>query len=232
MAMTAVVGLLAVPASAQEAPAPQSSCKAVHADLVEVRSTVGCKPEHAFCFLGEVDGNHGLRGTTYFRGDASALFPSAAPTFRSYTGSFEYTTDRGTLTMREMGLTEPPGIIPESSGVVNAYQTIVASTGEFAGATGYLFVSGFNRNQRIVTTVRGEICRPAHDAVMAVDVRTSAVGFEWSAPRTLFNIPHLQNVPRGFTVTADGQRFIAVVATAGAEPQRFTTLLNWTSLVK
>jgi hypothetical protein len=160
MAMTVVVGLLTVPGGAQEAPAPQS-CKAVHADLVEVRSTVGCKPEHAFCFLGEVDGNHGLRGTTYFRGDASALFPSTAPTFRSYTGSFEYITEHGTLTMREMGLTEPPNASNPESGVVNAFQRIVAGTGEFAGATGYLFVSGFNRNQRIVTTVRGEICMPA-----------------------------------------------------------------------
>jgi hypothetical protein len=46
---------------------------------------------------------------------------------------------------------------PES-GVVNAFQRIVAGTGKFAGATGYLFVSGFNRNQQVVTTVRGEIC--------------------------------------------------------------------------
>lgn len=161
MATTAVVMLLAVPASAQEAPAPQSSCKAVHADLVEVRTTVGCKPGDDFCFLGEVDGNHGLRGTTYFKGEVSAFFPAVAPTFRSYVGNFEYTTEHGTLTIREMGMTEPPAISPNSSGVVNAYQTIVAGTGEFAGATGYLFVSGFNRNQRIVTTVRGEICTPA-----------------------------------------------------------------------
>jgi hypothetical protein len=155
----AVVGLLAVPAGAQEQPAPLK-CKAVRGDLVEVRSTEGCKPEHSFCFLGEVDGNHGLRGTTYFRGDASALFPSTAPTFRSYTGNFEYFLHHGTLTMREMGLTEPPGISPDSSGVVNAYQKIVAGTGEFEGATGYLFVSGFNRDQRIVTTIHGEICTP------------------------------------------------------------------------
>ena len=45
-------------------------------------------------------------------------------------------------------------------------------------------------------------------------------------------IPSLQRIPRGFTVSADGQRFIAVVATTAAEPQRFTTLLNWTSLVR
>jgi hypothetical protein len=155
----AVFGMVAIAAGAQEAPAPHS-CKAVHADLVEVRSTVGCKPEHSFCFLGEVDGNHGLRGTTYFKGEQGALFPPAAPTFRSYVGSFEYITATGTLTIREMGLTDPPTDNPES-GVVMAYQKIVEGTGDFSGAVGYLFVSGFNRNQRIVTSVTGQICLPA-----------------------------------------------------------------------
>jgi Tol biopolymer transport system component/DNA-binding winged helix-turn-helix (wHTH) protein len=71
------------------------------------------------------------------------------------------------------------------------------------------------------------------DTVMAVDVHMgSASGFEWSAPRTLFPIPNLQRIPRGFTVSNDGQRFVAVVATTPTEPQKFTTVLNWTSLVK
>ena len=158
LSLLAVVGMAAIPAGAQETPAPQS-CKAVHADLVEVRATVGCKPEHSNCFLGEVDGNHGLRGTTYFKGEQGALFPPSAPTFRSYVGSFEYITPTGTLSMREMGLTDPPTDNPES-GVVMAYQRIVAGTGDFSGATGYMFVTGFNRNQRIVTKVTGEICLP------------------------------------------------------------------------
>jgi Tol biopolymer transport system component/DNA-binding winged helix-turn-helix (wHTH) protein len=72
----------------------------------------------------------------------------------------------------------------------------------------------------------------AEDTVMAVDVHTSAAGFEWSAPRPLFKIPNLQPVPRGFTVSGDGQRFVAVVATTPTEPQKFTTVLNWISLVK
>ena len=67
---------------------------------------------------------------------------------------------------------------------------------------------------------------------MTVDVHTSAAGFAWSAPRKLFQIPNLQRIPRGFTASPDGQRFIAVVATTPVEPQRFTTLLNWTALVK
>jgi hypothetical protein len=63
--------------------------------------------------------------------------------------------------MREMGMTEPFNANNPETGVVNAYQRIVAGDGEFSCATGYLFVSGFNRNQRVVTTVHGEICKPA-----------------------------------------------------------------------
>ena len=157
-AVAVMIELSGSTAEAQEALA--ATCKEVHADLVEVQSTTQCKPGHPVCFLGEVDGNHGLRGTTYFRGEQGALFPPSAPTFRSYVGSFEYTTASGTLTMREMGLTEPPVATNPESGVVNAFQRIVSGTGEFEGATGYLFVSGFNRNQRVVTTAHGEICVP------------------------------------------------------------------------
>jgi hypothetical protein len=157
---TVLVGVLAVSGRAQQVP-PAPTCKAVHATLTEARATVGCKPEHDSCFLGEVDGNHGLRGTTYFRGEASAFFPSGAPTFRSYVGTFEYTTPTGTLTMREMGLSEPSLNTTPEGGVVNAFQRIVGGTGEFAGATGYLFVSGFNRSGQVATTVHGEICRAA-----------------------------------------------------------------------
>jgi len=70
----------------------------------------------------------------------------------------------------------------------------------------------------------------SEDTVMSVDVHASAAGLEWSAPRTLFRIPNLQRIPRGFTVSSDGQRFVAV--TTPTEPQKFTTVLNWTSLVK
>ena len=139
--------------------AEERTCKAVHADLVERRSTVGCKPEHNFCFLGEVDGNHGLRGTTYFRGDSGAAGPSTSPGFISYSGQFEYTTDRGMLIMRETGVVnQTQGNL--ESGAITAFQKIVDATGEFAGASGYLFVSGFNRGGQITTQVFGEICLP------------------------------------------------------------------------
>jgi eukaryotic-like serine/threonine-protein kinase len=76
-----------------------------------------------------------------------------------------------------------------------------------------------------------ELFYVSRESVMAVDVHANQAGFEWSAPRVLFKIPNLRTMPHGLTVSADGQRFVATVALAPAEPQRLTTLLNWTSLV-
>jgi hypothetical protein len=156
MAMAVLgIGSLAIPVAAQE----DAKCKPVHADLVEQSSTVGCKPGHPSCFLGEVDGNHGLRGTTYFRADSSAPGPSTSPGFFIYSGQFEYTTDRGMLVMRETGVTQlsQPGL---TSRAATAYQKIVDATGDFAGVTGHFFVSGFIASGRVTTQIRGEICYP------------------------------------------------------------------------
>jgi hypothetical protein len=130
------------------------NCKPVHADLVETRSTTGCRAGHAACFLGSVDGNHGLRGTTYFRGDSATAPIPTSPEFVGYGGAFEYTTDRGTLIARESGVTS---MIQQ---VVTAHQRIVEGTGDFAGVTGHFFVSGSNTGTQVVTKVTGELCYP------------------------------------------------------------------------
>jgi hypothetical protein len=163
--MTAMVmiGLAAGggPAFAQD-PAGESGrdCKAVHGTLVEDRTTAGCKPDQAFCFVGVVDGNQGLRGTTNFKGDSSVpTGPATSPNFRIYSGPFEYTTAGGTLLMRSTGVTQPfPNLA--DSGVVTEYQHVLAGTGEFAGVTGYFFVSGFNRSNHIDTFINGQLCWP------------------------------------------------------------------------
>lgn len=132
-----------------------NKCKKIHADLVEVSATEGCNPGLSSCFLGEVDGNHGVRGVTHFAADSGAAGPSTSPGFISYSGPFEYRLEKGNLTMRETGVTTS-GPVP---GVVTAYQKIVAGTGEFAGATGYFFVSGEKDGLGLVETfINGEIC--------------------------------------------------------------------------
>jgi hypothetical protein len=137
----------------------EPQCKPVHAEMVENRSTVGCKPDHPFCFLGQVDGNRGFRGSTYFKGETSAAGPATSPEFRSYSGLFEYTTADGTLVMRETGVVN---VVTGTarSGAITAFQAPLSGTGRFEGVTGHLFVSGFNRNDHIETFVNGELCWP------------------------------------------------------------------------
>ena len=130
------------------------TCKRVHADLLEQRTTTNCRPGHPVCFLGEVDGNHGLRGTTYFRPESATPPIPTAPAFVGYGGTFEYTIGGGAIVARESGVTST------AVGVVTAYQQIIAGTGDFAGVTGHFFVSGSNNGQEVVTRVTGEICYP------------------------------------------------------------------------
>ncbi|HWR16884.1 MAG TPA: hypothetical protein VN577_18800 [Terriglobales bacterium] len=142
-------------ALAQVADSTESKCKAIHASLVEYPSTTQCKPEHTSCFIGVVEGNHGLRGTTYFKADSVTDPIPTSPAFRAYSGTFEYTTDKGTLVMRESGVTSA------TEAAVTAHQKIVEATGEFAGATGRFFVSGDNFvGTKVVTNITGEICMP------------------------------------------------------------------------
>ena len=118
-------------------------------------ATEGCNPGLASYFLGEVDGIHGLRGTTHFAADSARVGPATSPGFISYAGPFEYRTASGTLTMRETGVTTSG-----SGGVVTAYQQIIDATGDYAGASGHLFVSGHKADGTVMTFVNGEICYP------------------------------------------------------------------------
>lgn len=96
------------------------------ASMIEERVTTGCKPEHSFCFLGEVTGNHGLRGTTCFKADGVAPRPTTSPDFLPYSGLFEYHTDAGSLITRETGVSNTTQGRTES-GAVAAFQKIIES---------------------------------------------------------------------------------------------------------
>jgi hypothetical protein len=132
--------------------AQAGECKSIHADLVELRVTEGCNAGEPSCFLGVVDGNHGLRGTTHFRADGFLGSIPTSPGSTPYSGPFEYRLGTGTLLMRETGVTVP--------GVVTAHHRIVEGTGEFAGATGDFFVSGTREGTLITTNITGTLCLP------------------------------------------------------------------------
>jgi hypothetical protein len=120
-------------------------------------------------------------------------------------------------------------LIVYSSSESGRFEVIVKS---FPDSTGRRQISTNGGREPAWRDDGREIFFLSENTVMAADVQTSAVGFAWSAPRPLFKIPNLQRVPRGFTVSGDGQRFVAVVATTPTEREKFTTVLNWTSLVK
>jgi len=139
------LALCALPAFAEE-------CKPVHADLIEMSFTTGCDPGETSCFLGVIDGNHGLRGTTHFKADSVGTAASTSPGSLPYSGLFQYRLTGGTLTMRETGVTVP--------GVVTAHHRIIDATGEFAGATGDFFVSGTRASKGRQTSIFGTLCLP------------------------------------------------------------------------
>lgn len=110
--------------------------------MKEMRTTSGCNPGVSACFLGIVEGGHGLCGTTHSASDSHIpTSPPTSPGFIICSGPFEYRTAAGTLTMRETGVTNGTTGLP-SSGAVTAYQQVVGGTGEFDGATGHFSVGG------------------------------------------------------------------------------------------
>jgi hypothetical protein len=134
------------------APAWADECKPIHADLVELRSTSGCDSGETVCFLGVVDGNQGLRGSTHFSADSIGTAAPTSPGSLPYSGQFEYRLPGGTLSMRETGVNVP--------GMVTAHQHVVAATGEYAGATGDFFVNGVRGVGIVTTQVSGTLCLP------------------------------------------------------------------------
>jgi hypothetical protein len=146
--------ILASPAFAD--PAEESRCKKIHGLIVDAQVTEGCTSPSGFCAEGTIEANHGLDGTTYFRMDGAVRGPAAAPGSIATTGILVYTTDRGTLTVRESGLS---GVIetPEV-GYFPAIQKVLEGTGDYTGATGHLWVLGQRIGSEFVSEVRGELC--------------------------------------------------------------------------
>ena len=159
--VAALVALAAfTPIIAARADHDAPHCKTIHADLEEDRATTGCRAPATVCFFGQVLGNHGFRGTTYFNADSVIDGPPTAPEgFIAYSGVFEYQLRDGNIVARETGISNRSVGTPQA-GAVTTYQQIVSGTGAFAGATGHFYVFGRNTDGHIVTEVRGELCAP------------------------------------------------------------------------
>lgn len=138
-------------------PDGEGKCKKIRALIVDTQVTEGCTSPNGFCAEGTVKGNHGLNGTTYFRMDGAVRGPATAPGTIATSGILTYTTDRGTLTVRESGLS---GLTTADGSFFTAFQQVLAGTDGYLGATGHMWVLGENLGTHFEADVTGVLCTP------------------------------------------------------------------------
>ncbi|HEY5806852.1 MAG TPA: hypothetical protein VIT67_02735 [Povalibacter sp.] len=152
-AITSMAGLLLCTAAANAGDAKH--CKAVRADVQEVRTLENCTT--SFCTEGTIDGNHGLSGTTFFSAEGGAATPPGSPGTSSYTGVFTITTEHGELVLRETGITYPRPGNPEG-GVLSSIIEVTSGAGRYEGATGIMFFHGRSLNGVFDVELVGTLC--------------------------------------------------------------------------
>ena len=110
---------------------------------------------------------------------------------------------------RNPGLSNTADISPDgrlivySSSESGRFEVVVKS---FPDNTGRRQISPNGGREPVWRGDGRELFFLSEDTVMAVDVHTSAAGFEWSAPRPLFKIPNFRRFPAGLPsrATANG----------------------------
>lgn len=139
-----------------------AKCKRIYAQVVSSLTTTGCTSPIGHCTEGEIEGNHGLNGTTSFIGESAAAGPNTAPDPEdtiSYSGVREITTAKGTLTTLNTGVFDT-STGPAPGGFFSSFDVVTGGTGKFQGATGDLFETGKLIAGQFVTAVTGELCLP------------------------------------------------------------------------
>jgi hypothetical protein len=139
-------------------------CENVSGDLEEdLGGAANCPPDHPGCFIGHLHG-HNIDATTQFFGEGAADTPPTSPDWFSYSGVTTYTMHHGSITTRETGLASTVAIVDaptDDSAASLSMEVITSGTGDLAGATGYLFVTGFvDDTSHVSSTVVGKICTP------------------------------------------------------------------------
>jgi hypothetical protein len=130
-------------------------CDRVQGTIEASAVTQGCTSPVQLCTAGNFRGNNLLKGSTKFVADGLAQhagMPTAeAATTLSYTGTITITARRGTLTVRDTGIFDPP------RGLFASRSVVTGGTGVFAGATGWLLIGGTGSSS-FEALVGGEIC--------------------------------------------------------------------------
>ena len=134
----------------------QTVCKSVKAVQSDQLITGGCTSPVGFCASGTIDGNHGLRGTSFFSATSFDPIPSDPLGRLAVPGVSTYTTDEGTITINDVS------VFDVERGTFAGVGRIVQGTGRFAGAAGDIFTTGrlLPDGTSFITDVTGELCLP------------------------------------------------------------------------
>jgi len=106
-------------------------CQAVRARLEAATFTDGCKSPVGLCVAGTIQGSDGLGGTLL--ATVETLVPTAHDGRYAFTETLVVTTARGALTFSSTG------IFDAVNGRVSELHEVSGGTGDFTGASGYLF---------------------------------------------------------------------------------------------
>jgi hypothetical protein len=115
-----------------------------------------CPTPTGFCTAGTFFGDGLLNGTTHTTVEAIAAAAGGllgeVPTTLSFTGLITFETNKGILTVRDTGIYDTAG-----QGLFSSRSLVIGGTGEFVGATGFLFTHGTGLSE-LQTVVTGEVC--------------------------------------------------------------------------
>jgi hypothetical protein len=152
-------GLSMVGATASRAEAHQP-CRKVHGHITTQITAENCNSPVLLCTVGRISGGGMLNGATAFTtfglAPGAGLSPIVPDSTLSYTGSLTLTTRRGQLSMTDVGILE------QSTLRFTELDNVVSGSGEFAGATGRWFISGFvtGGGTGFDGEIEGDLCEP------------------------------------------------------------------------
>lgn len=136
-----------------------AECKPFHVQVVDTRVTPCAS---LYCTSGTIDGNHGLNGTIDAAFDSFAAGPATTPEPArtvSFSSISVIRTASGSLTSRETGISSA-GAVSADRRFFAGWGEVIATTGDYAGATGHFWFAGHNENGiNITDTMVGELCK-------------------------------------------------------------------------
>ena len=132
----------------------QTKCRNISAVQEDVLVTENCPSPIGFCAAGTINGNQGLRGTTFFSANSFDPIPGDPLGRLAVPGTSTFTTDDGSLTVSDVSAFDV------ERGTFAGTGRIVGGTGRFLGATGDIFTTGriLADGSSFVTQTTGTVC--------------------------------------------------------------------------